>query len=138
MGLSQKSLQIRLPCSSIFRRSSEYYLLYLCIEMCKSHESGHNSFLDSKLKEPNIPSNLPLLPYQDITQIFMGMKLSGSPCSLDQISIICFKRCPYLRSFILNVCTEVLTSNTLPVQWTKAVTIFIHKKGKPVYLRTSD
>ena len=91
-----------------------------------------------KLKEPNIPSNLSLLPHQDITQIFMGMKLSGSSCSLDQISIICFKRCPYLRSFILNVCTEVLTSNTLPVQWTKAVTILIHKKGKPVYLRTSD
>ena len=59
------------------------------------------------------------------------MKSSGSPCPLDKISIICFKRCPYLRSFILNICTEVLRSNTLPAQWTKAATILIHKKGDP-------
>ena len=59
------------------------------------------------------------------------MKSSGSPCPLDQISMICFKRCPCLRSFILNICTEVLTSNTLPAQWTKAAAILIHKKGDP-------
>ena len=59
------------------------------------------------------------------------MKSSGSPCPLDQISMICFKRCSCLRSFILNICTEVLTSNTLPAQWTKAAAILIHKKGDP-------
>ena len=59
------------------------------------------------------------------------MKFSGLPYPLDQISIICFKRCPYLRSFILNICPEVLRSNTLPAQWTKAATILIHKKGEP-------
>ena len=59
------------------------------------------------------------------------IKSSGSPCPLDQISIICFKRCPYFRSFLLNICTEVLRSNTLPAQWTKAAPILIHKKGDP-------
>ena len=59
------------------------------------------------------------------------MKSSGSPFPLDQTGIICFNRCPYLRSFISNICTEVLRSNTLPAQWTKAATILIHKKGDP-------
>ena len=59
------------------------------------------------------------------------MKFSGLPYPLDQISIISFKRCPYLRSFILNICTEVLWSNTLPAQWIKAATILIHKKDDP-------
>ena len=69
--------------------------------------------------------------YHEITRIIERMKSSGSPCPLDKISIICFKRCPYLRSFILNICPEVLRSNTLPAQWTKAATILIHKKGEP-------
>ena len=59
------------------------------------------------------------------------MKSSESPCPLNQISISCFKLCPYFRSFILNICTEVLRNNTLPAQWTKAATILIHKKGDP-------
>ena len=63
-------------------------------------------------------------------------KSSGSPCPLDQISIIYFKRRPYLRSFILNICAEVLRGNTLQAQWAKAATILIchhatHKKGDP-------
>ena len=36
-----------------------------------------------------------------------------------------------LRSFTLNICIEVLRSNTLPAQWTKAATILIHKKDDP-------
>ena len=69
--------------------------------------------------------------HEIVTRIIKRMKSSVSPCPLDQISIICFKRCPYLQSFILNICTEVLGSNTLPAQWTKAATILIHKKGDP-------
>ena len=37
----------------------------------------------------------------------------------------------YLRSFILNYYNEVLRSNTLPAQWTKAATILIHKESAP-------
>ena len=73
-----------------------------------------------KLKKPNIPFNLPRPSYQEITRIIKRMKSSGSPCPLDQISIICFKRCP-------NICTEVFRSNILPAQWTKAGTIWIRK-----------
>ena len=84
-----------------------------------------------KLKKPNIPFNLSAPTYHKISRIIKRKKPSGSPCPLDQISIIYFKRCPYLRSFILNIWTEVLRSNTLPALWTKAATILIHKKGDP-------
>ena len=87
-----------------------------------------------KLKEPNIPFNLSSPSYQEIIRIIKSMKSTGSPCPLDQILIICFKRCPCLRSFILDICTEVLRSNTLPAQWTKVATILIHKKGDPSLL----
>ena len=51
-----------------------------------------------KLKEANIPFNLSPPTYQEITRIIKRVKSSGSPYPLDQISIICFKRYPYLRS----------------------------------------
>ena len=35
-----------------------------------------------------------------------------------------------LKVIVLNICDEVLRSNTLPAQWTKAVTILIHEKGE--------
>ena len=73
--------------------------------------------------------------YHEITRIIKSMKSFGSPCSFDTITKICFKRCPYLRSFVLNICTEGLRSNTLPAQSTKVVTILIHKKGDPILLR---
>ena len=72
------------------------------------------------LKETNITFNLSPPSYQEITRIIKRMKSSGSPCPLDQVSIICFKRCS-------NICTEVFRSNTLPARWTKAGTILIHK-----------
>lgn len=59
------------------------------------------------------------------------MKSRASPCPIDQISIICFKRCTYLRSFILKICTEISKSNEVPKAWKKATTILIHKKGDP-------
>ena len=67
--------------------------------------------------------------YKKICKIINRMKSSGSPCPIDQISIICFKRCPYLRSYILNVCNEVIAKNNIPEAWKKAVTILIYKKG---------
>ena len=58
------------------------------------------------------------------------MKASGSPCPLDQISVICFKRCPYLRSYLTEIIRSVWLSGTIPSEWKKACTILIHKKGE--------
>ena len=57
------------------------------------------------------------------------MKASGSPCPLDQISIICFKRCPFLRTVITRIFRIIWTSGHIPHEWKKACTILVHKKG---------
>ena len=52
------------------------------------------------LPDPSIEFDLEPPTYQQVTNIIRKMKTSGSPCPLDQLSIICFKRCPYLRSYL--------------------------------------
>ena len=56
------------------------------------------------------------------------MIASGSPCRLDQVSIICFKRCPFLRSYLTDLIHAVWSSGSIPSEWKKACTILIHKK----------
>ncbi len=67
--------------------------------------------------------------YQQVTNIVRRMKASGSPCPLDQISIICFKRCPFLRSYLTDLIHTVWSSGSIPSEWKKACSILIHKKG---------
>ena len=58
------------------------------------------------------------------------MKASGSPCPLDQVSVICLKRCPYLRTYLTAIVVEIWKSGHIPVTWKKAFSILIHKKGE--------
>ena len=44
------------------------------------------------------------------------------------MSIICFKRCPFLRSYLTELFRAVWLSGTIPDEWKKACTILIHKK----------
>ena len=57
------------------------------------------------------------------------MKASSSPSSLDRISIVCFMRCPYLRSVLMELIKNIWSSGCIPSEWKKACTILIHKKG---------
>ena len=94
----------------------------------------------SPSKITTIPSWIPVLPpsriqfdlqspsYQQITLVIRKMKSSGSPCSLDRIPIICFKHCPYLRSYISVLIAQIWKSKAVSSEWKKAVTILIHKK----------
>ena len=52
------------------------------------------------LSDPAIPFNLEPPTYQQLSNVIRKMEASGSPCPLDQLSIICFKRCPLLRSYL--------------------------------------
>ena len=79
---------------------------------------------------PKTPFNLDPPTYQEITKVIRKMKPSGSPCPLDQISIICFKRCPYLRSYLIDIIHAAWSSRVVPSEWKKACTILIHKKGE--------
>ena len=70
-------------------------------------------------KKFGIPSWIPSFPppektfvsnpptYAEISQITKRMKSSESPCPLDQISIICCKRCLYLHSYLTAIITEI-------------------------------
>ena len=65
------------------------------------------------------------------------MKASGSPCPLDKISVIPFKRCPYLRSYLTGLFLANQDQSGLfqdqsgdtPLEWKRACSILIHKMG---------
>ena len=78
---------------------------------------------------PVHPFNLQPPSYQKITSVIQRMKASSTPSPLDRISIICFKRCPYLRFVLLELIKNIWSSGCIPSEWKKACTILIHKKG---------
>ena len=57
------------------------------------------------------------------------MIASGSPCPLDKISIIPFKRFPYLRTYLTELFSLLWNSGEIPDDWKWACTILVHKKG---------
>ena len=57
------------------------------------------------------------------------MKASGSPCPIDRISIIVFKRCPYLRTYMTDLISKIIETKVIPKLWCKAATVLIYKKG---------
>ena len=81
------------------------------------------------LSDPEFQFDLDPPSYQQVTNIIRRMKASGSPCPLDQLFIICFKRCPFLRTYLTDLIRAVWLSGTIPSAWKKACTILIHKKG---------
>ena len=81
------------------------------------------------LSDPEFQFDLDPPSYQQVTNIIRRMKASGSPCPLDQLSVICFKRCPFLRTYLTDLIRAVWLSGTIPSEWKKACTVLIHKKG---------
>ena len=81
------------------------------------------------LATPQVPFNLDPPSYQEISRIIRNMKTSASPCPLDQASIISFKRCPYLRSYLTQLISAVWSSGSVPSAWKRACTVLVHKKG---------
>ena len=89
-----------------------------------------------KLAPPHVPFNLDPPTYHQATNAIRKMKASGSPCPLDQISVICFKRCPYLRSYLTEIIRSVWLSGTIPSRWKKHVPFLSTKKVKQTILLT--
>ena len=42
---------------------------------------------------------------------------------------MCFKRCPYLRTFLTEIIGVVWESGRVPSEWKNACTVLVHKKG---------
>ena len=80
------------------------------------------------LAESSVPYNASPPSYQQVTETINRMKSSGSPCPLDKISVIPFKRCPYLRSYIIAVFKVIWQSWKIPADWKKACTVLVHRK----------
>ena len=55
------------------------------------------------LSQPSTPYDLSPPTYQLITNVIRRIKASGSPCPLDKILIIPYKRCPYLSFLSLKL-----------------------------------
>ena len=81
------------------------------------------------LNEPSFDFKLEAPTYGEITKVIMKMKSSASPCPLDQISIIAFKKCPYLRTHLWKIISTAWTRGEFPTTWKRGVTILAHKKG---------
>ena len=56
------------------------------------------------------------------------MKLSASPCPLDQISVIAFKKHPILCLRLRNILQTAWTAKTFPDVWKSGVTVLTYKK----------
>ena len=70
-----------------------------------------------KFSEPSTPFDLSPPTHQKVTRVIRRMKSSGSPCPLDILSIICLKRCPYLRSILTKVIRVVWESLQVSTEW---------------------
>ena len=69
--------------------------------------------------------------YREITKRIRRMRSSGSPCPIDQISIIPFKRCPILRTQLWRILSKCWTKKRIPIIWKRAVAVFIYKRDSP-------
>ena len=86
----------------------------------------------------NLQFDLDPPSYQQVTAVIRKMKASGSPCLLDQISIISFKRCAYIRTYLTELVRAVWQSGSIPSEWKKVCTILIHKKATQAFPQISD
>jgi len=59
------------------------------------------------------------------------MEVYGSPCPLEKISIICYKRCPYLCSKLNEIIRYIWINKKVSAVWRRACTILVYKKGSP-------
>ena len=78
----------------------------------------------------SFPPNLTLC-FRDICRIVGSMKARSSPCPLDGISIIAFKRCPILVSHLTRLLSACWERKFFPKIWRRALVTLIFKAGDP-------
>jgi len=83
----------------------------------------------------SIPGWIPSLPQPSVpynvttpTKVICRIKASGPPYPLNKISIIPFKRYPYLRTYITKVICILSMMGIIPDEWKQSCTVLDHKK----------
>ena len=82
-----------------------------------------------EFENPTTDFNMQQHTYAEGTKVFLKMKSSASPCPLDQISVIAFKKCPVLRLRLRNILQTAWIAKTFPDLWKSQVTVLVYKKG---------
>ena len=89
-----------------------------------------------EFENPTTDFNMQPPTYVEVTKFIMKMKPSTSPCPLDQISVIAFKKFLVLSSCLTNICQIAWTAKTLHYVWKSEVTVLAYKKGDAQIQRT--
>ena len=81
-------------------------------------------------KDPITNFNLEPPTYTEITKIISKMKSSTSPCPVDPVSVIAFKKCPILRSHLTKIIQSAWKIRTFPEAWKSGITVLAYKNQK--------
>ncbi|ESN91408.1 hypothetical protein HELRODRAFT_165440 [Helobdella robusta] len=120
-----KQLKVKFwsTCKKLFNPSNSLTPSFR-IDDCKKyfynilHDPFHNKFRLPNwvptLQQPTIPCNINPPTYHEIATVIRKCKHRTSPCLLDQISIIVFKKCPMLRTIPHQLIVKCWKSATIP------------------------
>ena len=89
-------------------------------------------------KTPTYQYDITPPTYQEITKIIRRMKASGSPCPLDQISIIVFKRCHICVHTCSLFSKRLLLQDRFPLCLKKQLRFLFTKKASKTMHKISD
>ena len=85
------------------------------------------------MEPPSVEFDLSPIQYVEIAKAVKHMKSSASPYSFDHISILVFKNCPILRTYLHRIINKCWLERSILGVWKNGFTILIYKK-----VETSD
>ena len=82
------------------------------------------------MEHPSVELDFSPIQYVEIAKAVKHMKSSASPCPFDHISILVFKNCPILRTYLHWIINKCCLERSIPGVWKNGFTILICKKGE--------
>ena len=79
------------------------------------------------MEPPSVEFDFSPIQYIEIAKAVKHMKSSASPCSFDHISILVFKNCPILRTYLDRIINKCWLEHSIPGVWKNGFTILIYK-----------
>ena len=132
-------------CQTIFDASKKVSPCFSCLA---AYDYFKNLLTDRNGSSFSTPSWFPPMPnasvpfathpptYQEVNKAIQKAKNRSAPCPLDQVSIIVFKKCPILRTYLTKLLAECWSSSDIPKIWGSGQTILLYKMALPTTLKT--